>query len=91
MRLSNSLSPRAQRTRLTRLGRVSKDSAKCVGVLKLGRGDADDEEQARNAIEGVKEGMKEIEQTMGDPTAKIVGFDKLVEVCCCPERRGDEG
>ena len=23
--------------------------------------------------------MKEIEQTMGDPTAKILGFDKLVE------------
>lgn len=34
--------------------------------------------------------MKEIEQTMGDPTAKILGFDKLVEVCVVVTARGTD-
>lgn len=36
--------------------------------------------QARNGIESLKEGLKEVEHQMGDPRSQIQGFGKLVEV-----------
>lgn len=36
--------------------------------------------EARNSIEGIKECMKEVEQSMSDPRGNIEGFGKLVEV-----------
>lgn len=36
--------------------------------------------QARNAVESIKEGMRELETTMSDPRGQIEGFDVLMEV-----------
>lgn len=36
--------------------------------------------QARNAIEGVKEGMRDVEETMSNPVGQIEGFPKIIEV-----------
>ena len=36
--------------------------------------------QAKNAIESIKENMKEVERSMGDPQGHVEGFGKLSEV-----------
>jgi hypothetical protein len=36
--------------------------------------------QARNELESLREGLKEVEHQMGDPRSQISGFGKLVEV-----------
>ncbi|GAA5933678.1 SNARE-binding exocyst subunit SEC6 [Sporobolomyces koalae] len=48
-----------------------------VDLVRQGLGGLRD---ARNGIESLKEGLREVEHQMGDPRSQIAGFGKLVEV-----------